>query len=416
VEAFHLQPGNRPGGHSGRSFGFDQTAIIEQIAAYVAIESGTREKDAVDNFGHRFRRDLEELGFEVAVRTQSACGNHLVATRAGGGRGRLLLIGHLDTVWPSGTLREWPFAVREGRAYGPGVGDMKGGLVLALHALAAIDRPGGVDLERVTWILTGDEEQGSATGRAIVEEHAAAHDWALVLEPGRPNGGFVVGRGGVGVAEITASGRTAHTTEIGAGASALGALAMAITALHGLQEPERRVLINVGLASGGEARQVVAGSATALADLRAPDLATARALSQELDSLDGAELVPGTRLALRHEWRRPPAPPTPGNRRLMRLLVDVARDLGVAEPPEAEVSAGGSDGNFTTIRGVPTLDALGPTSGRICSRDEYIELDSLVPRAALLAGLIMALADGRFEVADTSRDGEQAAAGAGGFE
>ncbi len=187
-----------------------QTELLEELATYVRAESGSQDKGAVDRAGQHLCEAFETLGFRVERMRQQTCGDHLLASREGSGHGRLLALIHLDTVWPTGTLAENPFRVEAGRAYGPGVLDMKGGWVVLLSALRALRDVGWDGLARTTVLMSADEEVGSPTARPLIEWTARDADWALVMEGAREDGALVSSRGAVGALMVRAGGVTAH--------------------------------------------------------------------------------------------------------------------------------------------------------------------------------------------------------------
>ncbi len=360
-------------------------ALLEQL---VNIDSGSYDAAGVNRVGELLAEQLHAMGFALRRRTVTGRGDLLVAERSYGGRGRVVVLGHLDTVWPEGTAEEWPFQrLDQTLATGPGVGDMKGGLVMALHAVQALQARGFDGVASVRFVLVPDEELGSAGSRALIEEEVADADAVLVLEPGRPGGGIVTARGALGAYFIHATGCSAHcASNYHKGASALRELAVKVAALDGLSKPDEGVVINVGVLQGGTARQVVPGEARMDIDLRARTQAQAEQLQADIRRI--AEIRKDDRVQVRLSGGLTrPAFAADGNRELMQAAQTLAQALSV---PAFEVPpvSGGSDGNFTAALGIPTLDGLGPICYDICSRQETIEVQSLVDRGALLAGLI----------------------------
>ncbi|MFF9809352.1 M20 family metallopeptidase [Streptomyces coeruleorubidus] len=300
----------------------------------------------------------------------------------------VLVLCHYDTVWPAGTLAEWPFRVSEdGRATGPGVFDMKCGLVQAVWALRLLRE---LDLPRpsVRLLLNGDEEIGSPASRPHIErlsEDAAA---TLVCEASAgPEGALKTSRKGVGLFEVTVDGVEAHAgLDPHRGASAVHALAELVTRVAGLGSRERGTTVNVGLISGGTGRNVVAGRASCGIDVRVPDPAEAARVDASLASLAPSD--PRVRVSVTGGWNRPPMVPTPGSRLLFKQARAAAEELGW---PLRETAVGGaSDGNFVSALGRPVLDGLGAVGDGAHARHEHVLLDHLPARTALLAGLLMA--------------------------
>jgi len=363
------------------------------LERFVNVESGSREKDAVDRMGAVYREVFEDIGFSAEVIEQPACGNHLVFRTQGEGAGRALVLAHIDTVWPSGTLAWWPFQVAGDRATGPGVGDMKGGIVEAIFAVRALRELGAPLPGQLTFFFTGDEELGSPTGREHIEREARRHDVVLVVEPSDAEGKIIAGRGGVGAFHLEVRGRSTHAGGgPGNGASAIHALAHKIVELDRLTDWDRRLMVNVGLVEGGSARQVLAGRAAAWVDLRAPTPELADGLLARVRAVVDTAQIPGTSATLTGAWTRPPSPPTPADRALFEQAATLASALGFTL--EGRVAGGGSDGSFTSALGIPTIDGLGPACGEPVSAREYILVDTLPQRAALIALLLEGVARG----------------------
>jgi glutamate carboxypeptidase len=365
----------------------EMLALVERL---VNIDSGSYCKTGVDRVSTLLGQELERSGFAIARRPMSECGDQVIASKPLGGRGRLLILGHADTVWPEGTVREWPYSVQDGLATGPGVGDMKGGLVMAVFALRELLASGFDALASIRFFIVPDEELGSIHSRTQIEEVAREADWALVLEPGRPGGGVVTARGAVGAFFLRAQGRTAHcATGYRNGASAVRELALKVPLLEALSDPDRNAIVNVGIFHGGDARQVVPGVAAMHVDVRARTEEQARALLEGLRRIADDTRDPRVSVELTGQLTRPPVTGA-NNRALLALAQSVAADLGITVF-EVEPTPGGSDGNFAAALGVPTLDALGPVSTDVGSRREKMEIASLADRAALFAGIVAGL-------------------------
>ncbi|MFH1137098.1 MAG: M20 family metallopeptidase [Pseudomonadota bacterium] len=381
---------------------------LRHIEALVNIESGSHDKEGVDRVGAYLARELELIGFTVEKRPQAVIGDQVLARRRFHGQGRVLILGHLDTVWPRGTLADWPFAVTDdGFAVGPGVGDMKGGLVAALTALQALTAVGAADhLESITFMLVPDEEMGTPISRTWIEDEADRSDWALVMEPGRENGGVVTQRGVMGRFKLTARGVSAHcAVNKGEGASAIRELAVKVAPLEDLSVIDRGLLVNVGLFSGGEARQVIPAKAELEIDYRSPSQAEADRLAENIRRLALARENPKVTLELEGRQSRPEFPRSPGVLDLYRRARAIAAQLGLPLP---EIhTKGGSDGSFTAARGTPTLDGLGPIALDDCSRRERLVINSILPRTLLLAELIAGLGRPQKEKTDGSWPGSE---------
>lgn len=379
--------------HTGMHASFQQMLprMLELTGALVSVDSGSYCKDGVDEVGRIVSNELASSGFRVERTRNEDCGDQIACDLRLGGQGRLLIVGHLDTVWPAGTARGWPFRVDGERASGPGVGDMKSCLVMAIFAIRRLLDTGFDSLESIRVLLVPDEEIGSVNSRDWIEGHARGSDWALVLEPARPGGGVVTARGTVGAFSLAAKGITAHCAHnYSAGASAVRELARKVPQLDGLSKPDRREIVNVGTFRGGSARQVVPGNASMDIDLRAPAMEQARRLVREISEIAQSPEDPRVVLELSGGITRP-GYSADQNRSLFARAEAVARALDI-DFFEVPPTAGGSDANIVAALGIPTLDGMGPVCRDMCSRRETIEIESLVERCALFCGLVESLA------------------------
>jgi glutamate carboxypeptidase len=308
-----------------------------------------------------------------------------------GGEPKVLLLAHLDTVWDVDSFDPL-YTVRDGIAYGPGVFDMKGGLVVGAAALAALQEEGWTGPE-VTLLCTTDEEVGSAASRALIESEARRHRAVLVLEP--PVAGAVkTARKGVGTYHIEVEGRAAHAgLEPEKGVNAVVELAALVGQIAALGRPEVGTTVNPTVFRGGGRVNVVPAHAELSCDVRFATAAEADRLEQEMRELRAHD--PQATVTVRGGANRPPLEPA-ASRELFALARDVATDLGLPQLQSAMVG-GGSDGNFTAAVGVPTLDGLGIVGGNAHAPGEWAELASIAPRAALLAGVIEAVCLGALQ-------------------
>jgi len=303
---------------------------------------------------------------------------------AGNQPGGVLLIGHLDTVWPMGTLARWPFTVsqQDDRATGPGSFDMKAGLVQMLYALRSLD-----SLDGITVLITADEEIGSITSRQLIEQEAAGKDAALVLEPGVGEA-LKTARKGVSVYEVGVVGRAAHAgLEPEKGANATIELAHQVLRLSAVARPELGTTVTPTVATSGTTTNTVPAAARLHVDVRALTVAEQERVDVEIrattPTVDGAEVRIGGGI------NRPPLPAT-ASAALLDRANRVAESLGLPRLEGVEVG-GGSDGNFTAGAGVPTLDGLGAVGGNAHGEGEFIVPSKMPERTALLAGLIESL-------------------------
>ena len=368
--------------------------ILAMTERVVNIDSGSYDAAGVNAVIDVFAAFLRESGFEITRTSLAERGDQLTARISLGNGPRILVLGHADTVWPAGTVAEWPFHRDSDTITGPGVGDMKCNVVMAQHALRMLLHRGIAGIGAITMLIVPDEEIGSPQSRAWIEAEARTADVCLTLEPCRPGGGLVVGRGAVGALYVRARGVSAHVgVAREAGASAISALAPMVAALETLSDPKQGVFASVGIFRGGAARQVVPDLAELHVDLRARDQAGADHLLHEVRRIAAAPPV-DSRVTVEVEgaFARPPFPTSDGTLKLYRRAQEICASLGI--PAHDVVSAGGSDGSFAAALGVATLDGLGPITHDTCSRRERVELASIAQRGAVLASLIEAIGAG----------------------
>ncbi|GAA2824538.1 M20 family metallopeptidase [Nonomuraea rubra] len=301
--------------------------------------------------------------------------------------GTVLMLGHYDTVWPTGTLAGWPFAVLEGKATGPGVFDMKTGLVQSIWALRGL-RELGLPHPGVRFLFNGDEEIGSPASREHIE--AASEDvLATLVFEASLDGALKTARKGVGLFNVTVTGVEAHAgLDPYAGASAVHALAEIVTTLAAAGSRERGTTVNVGLISGGTGRNVTAGRATCGVDVRVTDPAEMGRIDDVFAALRASD--PRVKVSATGEWNRPPMVRNPASQRLFKELQKVAAGFGWLVD-EAAVG-GASDGNFVSALGRPVLDGLGAVGDGAHARHEHVVIEHIPERTALTMGLITALA------------------------
>ena len=357
--------------------------MLDVLKGLVDHESPSGDKAALDGLAATLAGRFRAIGGSVEVIDNPLGGNHVRARFEGSATLRpALVLGHFDTVWSLGRLAERPFAIEDGRAFGPGVYDMKASLVLAEFALRSLECP----LPRaVVVLLTSDEEIGSPTSRRPIEDEAKKCAYVLVLEPPLAGGRLKTARKGVGLFTLTVEGRAAHAgVEPEKGISAIEELAHQIVSLNRLRKPEAGTTINVGLARGGTAPNVVAEEATATIDVRVASLDEGRRIEEAFQALQ--PILPGARLTVTGRFNRPPMERSPAVADLFERARMIGRSIGLEL--EEGSTGGGSDGNFTAALGVPTLDGLGVEGAGAHADHEQIRIDSLPERAALLAALL----------------------------
>ena len=361
---------------------------LEALQGLVNHESPSHDKPALDALARVLAERLAAIGGQVAMVANPDGGDHLIARffDQGGATRPTLVLGHFDTVWPVGTLATMPCRVEGDRLFGPGVYDMKASLVQVEFALRAIREVGLRPVRPVEFLLTSDEEVGSPTSRALIEERARLANHVLVIEPPLASGALKTGRKGVGAYRLMVEGRAAHAgVEPEKGVSAVEELARQVLALHALTDLGAGTSVNVGLIAGGSGANVVAARAEARVDVRARTIAQAETLDAAIRALQPHH--PDARLTITGGINRPPMERTPGGlalfERARRVGLGLGLDLGEGS------TGGGSDGNFTAALGVPTLDGLGIEGAGAHATHEQIDLASFPVRAALLAGLIL---------------------------
>ncbi|MCC6987417.1 MAG: M20/M25/M40 family metallo-hydrolase [Acidobacteria bacterium] len=361
--------------------------LHEAIDALVSIESPTSDKAAVDRCGAEFRRIAAGLGMRVRVEPRSEAGDHSVV-EIGEGRPRILLVGHVDTVWPHGQIARMPLVQKDGKLCGPGTLDMKVGVSMGLLATRAVFETARPASGTIAMLVTSDEETGSDSSRGLIEAEALASDAVLVLEPALAGGPLKTSRKGIGQYQLAVTGVSAHAgVDPGKGVSAIRELARQIIAVEALHDLDRGVSVNVGVVSGGTRPNVVPEEAIAIVDVRAPTLDDAARIDAAFKAL--RPILPGAKLAVTGGFERPPMERSAGVIALYEHAQAAAALLGqtIAEGG----TGGGSDGNLTAALGVPTLDGLGGVGDGAHAIHEHVELDKLVPRTALLAALIARL-------------------------
>jgi glutamate carboxypeptidase len=371
----------------------DYLADLERL---VNIDCGSHTPAGVNQVARWMAEQLGELGAKVEVVAGRQLGDTVVGRLAGEGGPSALLIGHMDTVFPEGTVAARPYRVEGDRALGPGVSDMKAGLLTGIYALRALralaGAPAWLPLGRLVFIANPDEELASPESTPVVEAAAREADLALVLEGARANGDIVSSRKGVADILLRLHGRAAHAgVEPEKGRSAIVEAAHKTLALTELNGRWPGVTLNVGVVSGGMRPNVVPAEATLQLDLRATEPATMALAEAEIEAIAAASTVPDVSCTVERGGRFGPMVRSAGTARLAEQAIALAARLGFSLRDVA--TGGGSDAGTTAGLGVATLDGLGPIGGADHSPDEYLDIASVVPRTTLLAALL--LAEGR---------------------
>lgn len=370
-------------------------AMTDLLAQIVNIDSGSHDHAGVDAVGEAINAHLEErgIGTEVVARPDAAFCLTAKVEASGDEADApfILLMGHRDTVFPKGEAERRPFRIEDGKAYGPGVADMKCGLVMNCFVAEAFHRFGGHH-RSIRLLFTSDEEIGSPSSRAVIEAMARGASVVFNSEPGRVSGNIVTGRKGAWFSTLGVHGVAAHSGSAHEkGASAILALCRKIEAFLAMTDYESGRTVNVGLIEGGQSANTVPPFAKASLDIRyrskadLPDIEAA--VRMIVDHTD----VENTRAEIEKPVVFPPLETTPANQALFERYRRVSAELGV-EVGE-EFSGGAADSGFTSALGVPTLCAVGPIGEKGHQPDEAVHLESLVPRAKAVTATILGLAE-----------------------
>lgn len=365
----------------------DMFALLEKL---VNIDSGSYHKPGVDQVQHVLKQHLEDAGIEVESIPMPTRGNCLLATipgSAGKGAPHVLLLGHMDTVFPAGTVAQRPFRVEGNIAYGPGVADMKAGLVMNTFVARAFKALGCNHLP-IHVLYTGDEEIASPASRELTIEMAKGAATVLNAEPGRPTGNVVVERKGAFFIDFEVDGVSAHAgVNHDQGASAIEALAHKILALHQLTDRSKGITTNVGTVQGGVSVNTVAPLASAQLDVRFPSTVDQEALHAEILSIIESASLPCTCGRVTQEGNFLPLFQNAASKALLADYQEAAVRVGYEV--KGESTGGSADSGLTAAAGAPTLCATGPIGGKVHTPDEYCLLDSILPRAQAVALTIL---------------------------
>jgi glutamate carboxypeptidase len=371
-----------------------QDAMVAMLREMVDIDSGSYNKPGIDAVGDVIRRFMANQNIPLETVAQRQHGDCLRAIApwdgpAGNAGGNIVLMGHRDTVFPDGEATRRPFTIRDGIAYGPGVADMKAGLVMNCFVLAAFAKFGGAPAPLIG-LFTGDEEIGSPEGRAVIESEARRARVVFNSEPGRVSGNVVTGRKGGVFMSFRITGKAAHSgANFSDGISAIEELARKVQAIHALTDLDRGITLNIGLICGGQSVNTVAPWAEGQIDLRYVSPADRDDVMARVTAVVERSFVPGTRTELTIKGEFLPLTQTPTAKRLFELYVQAAADTGFHT--DGEFTGGCADSGFTAALGAATICAVGPVGGKAHSPEEFMRIDSLVPRAQACARAIMHL-------------------------
>ncbi len=366
---------------------------MDDLKAIVNIDSGTFTKAGIDHVGAYLADRFTDFGFTTTFDKQQEYGNNLVATHKGNTpKGpRILLVGHIDTVFPAGEVEKRPFALsqRNGMhiATGPGVLDMKSGVLIGMYGVHLLIEENNANYQSLTFICNSDEEIGSPGSKPLIQELARQSDAVIVLEPGRAIGNVVSSRRSSGQYRVEVHGLSAHAgVEPQNGRNAIHELTYKVQAMQALNSTIPGTTLSVGIIHGGERTNVVPDFAYCEMDVRASDMQGIQAIEEAMRKVAAQTTIAGTTTTFSGDMRCLPFERSQQNALLVQKAKDVGKQLGIKI--EDLGSGGASDANTTSGMGVPTIDGLGAGGGLAHNPGEYIELDYLPTRIALLTGLV----------------------------
>ncbi len=371
-------------------------AFLTDLEAIVNIDSGTYYKAGIDQVAAYLQKRFQDFGFITTIDEQVQAGNNMIATHQGNNPNgpHLLVLGHMDTVFQIGEAARRPFSIveQDGRqiAKGPGVLDMKSGVLMGIYGLYLLISSGQANYKQVTFICNSDEETGSQNSKPLIRRVAQDVDAVLVLEPGRQLDAFVSARRGIGHYKIEVQGIAAHAgVEPDKGRNAILELAHQILAVQALNGTIPGTTLNVGIIRGGERTNIVPDYAYCEIDVRVSSQAGANAIDQALRDIAAQRVLDGTRITLTGGLRAQPFECTGVSEQLTHLVKETGQQLGLTLRDVA--SGGASDANTTAGMGIATVDGLGSGGGLAHNPDEYIELEYLPTRIALFTEIVRAL-------------------------
>lgn len=364
--------------------------MLELIEKLVNIDSGSTCKAGVDKIGEILINEYKQMDLSIEIKENEEFGNNIVIKHKEALKPEILLIAHMDTVFPIGTAAERPFTIKDGLAFGPGVADMKASQVTLLYAMKYLYEKNDAALKNVIIILNSDEEIGSPTSRELIEEISKEVKYALVMEPARKDGSIVSSRRGGGRYTLHVHGRSAHSgVAPEEGRSAIEELAYKTIKLNHLTDHEQGISVSVGIVEGGDAVNMIPDSATGYVDVRVESDEQSLEIAKQIENICSVPDVPGTTIDLEGGITRPPMELDDKNQKLLEIVKEVGSSFGLKVTDSH--TGGGSDASFPSHLGVATIDGVGPIGGKLHNEGEYLEIDSLTERCFLLAETVSRL-------------------------
>jgi len=364
--------------------------MIDLLRDIVNIDSGSFDKEGVDAVGARFEQHFAEYGIETWREPHDVYGDavHGLITKPGSNEKPILLMGHRDTVFPKGEVAKRPFAIKGNLAHGPGVADMKAGVVINVFVAAALKKFDAAPCP-IKLLITGDEEIASRSSRPIIEREGRAARAVYNSEPGRPTGNITTGRKGGVFMRFEVFGKAAHSgNNFAVGISAIGELAHKIVQIHALTDMDKGITLNVGLVSGGQSVNTTAPHAEGEIDFRYIDPADRATIMGAIEKIIATSTVPGTTAKLHINGEFLPLVQDAAAKAMFEAYQAAAVDSGLTTLT-GEFAGGCADSGFTASVGTPTLCGLGPVGGNVHTDLEWLDIESIVPRAQTLARAIL---------------------------
>ncbi|NDY71511.1 M20 family metallopeptidase [Desulfobacter hydrogenophilus] len=366
--------------------------FVRDLETIVNIDSSSDLLSGIEAVAAFFQKRLAALGFEIRIQHFGDAGVPCLeaVNKPGDDSFDVMFLGHMDTVFPPGEVAGRPFSISGNKAFGPGVCDMKGGLLVALHALEALHAAGLLNSLNVCVGFNGDEEIGSPTSRPWIRSLAQKSRRVFVFEPCRPGYRFVLCRKGGGWFHVTASGTAAHAgADPHKGANAVVELAHQVIAITGLNDPDTGTTAQVTVINGGDKINIIPALASASVDIRIEKRAQKERVETFFKDLPGNITVPGVTVSVEGSIDHPPMEPDSNTMALWEIIRKTAENVGIETDYIA--TGGYSDGNYTSAEGTPTIDGMGLVGSNSHRHDEYVELDAVVPMVRIVAGVCRAI-------------------------